>query len=350
MKIHNVVILFVSVFFAVFLFYSYVNQKSVSFNRTNIEYANMLTAACHDAAKTINVDSATLATGVWDDKEKIGDTLGVFYGSLSRSLNLQAGTGARYTVEYTPFVLLVDINGFYLSYNACFDEYGNAIVPQDLDALNVVSNLNTWTDTYHDNIVRFYLTDYVEVTTRANNYYAGERTAVWEQLTKAGEADTALAFLIDDTLFSQERVYAIVTKIESIINYYLNSQTVNVDGYNTGYQVTLPQLTGEEWSRMLKNPTVISFMQGRQGILESNMLNIYAYAAGELTESYLYFIMDGYYYRIDGNVETETITITENGVTRTTQRYLYNGTPIETFYTSMEECARQGAVPAEAFY
>lgn len=339
MKIHHIVIFFSGIFLVFFLWYSWNNQKPVSFNRTNIEYANKLTSACYDAAQTIDGEELGSKKGVWNSLEDRKNTLFVFYKSLAKNLNKDNDVQITSIPEYTPFVLLVDTNGFYLSYNACFDEYGNAVVPKNMDSINVISNLNTWVDTFSGISVRFYLNDYVDVTTSDGRFYSGLRDNVYEQLPDGEKA--VLSFLMDNDRFEENRIYVVAKTIEDTINYYLNTQSINVTGYNTGYQVTLPQIKHEDWSRMLQHPTVISFMQGKQQYVDGRMLNIYSYASGELNTGYRYFVADGLYYRIDKTTGL-VYGVDEDGVITAT----YQGIPVSGFYSSVEECAKEGAIPS----
>lgn len=335
MKIHNIVIFLLAIMVAVFVPYNYISQKPIAYNRTNAEYAAILTAACHDAAKTISLDTEDLA---WAEGGKIEDTLKVFYTALASSVYGTDSTRAASIAEKTPFVILVDMDGFYLSVNACFDEYGNYIVPEESDRINSITTLNTWTESYFGNIVRFYLTDKVEVTLSDYGCLKGTRQEVYETLSDMGKT-AGLEFLGDTSLFEEARIAAITGRIEDTINYILNTQTVNVDGYNTGYNVTLPRLTGEDWSRMLKNPTVISFLQGKQEVIGNRMFNVYAYAAGELTSLYPYFIVDGEYLWSRREVTEETDAEGH-------RIFTYKGIPVTKFYRNQKACAEKGAVPA----
>lgn len=340
MKIHNVILIFIGLFFAFFLLFSYQNQTAVHYSQRNTEYAEKLTSACYDAAQTISADFVGKPAGCWDSKAAREETLKIFYKSLAQNLGLDTEVRSRGIQDYTPFVLLVDNPGFYISYNACFDEYGNAIVPDDLDSINVVSELNTYVGTYDNHTVRYYLNDYVDVTLSDGSFYTGERTEVYNNLPHS--AKTVLSFLNDSVSFGEMRVEAVVGKVEQVINYYLNTQMINVSNYNTGYQVALPQLTGEDWSRMIAHPTVISFAQGEQEPMDGRMLNVYAYAAGELNKGYLYIILDGEYYCIDKELKNQLQKSVEGpGIV-----YTYNGERIDALYNSMEECAEAGAVPA----
>lgn len=210
-------------------------------------------------------------------------------------------------------------------------------MPDEIDQVNSITTLNTWTETYAGNIVRFYLDDEVAVTLADYGYFTGTREKVFAALTDAGRT-AGLEFLGDKEQFAEARIAAITNRIEDTINYILNTQTVNVDSYNTGYNVTLPRLSGEDWSRMIKNPTVISFLQGKQQVIGTRIHNIYAYASGEFTGFYPYFIADGEY----RSCKELTKEVTEDG----NIIYTWMGVPVTRYFYSMKACAEKGAVPA----
>lgn len=346
MKLHHYIIMFVAFVFSFFILYNYINQRSVAYNRTNIEYANALTSACHDAAKTINADNLTYNAGVWRTRADIERTLSAFYETLSRNFGGTSDLIGLSMQEKTPFVLLVDVDGFYTSHNVVFDEYGNATVPWNFEGVNAVSGLNTWAKSYGNYIVRYFLSDYIEVTTQSGNKFAGLREAAVSQMQAAGTFSNAtLGFLLDEDQFKEEKSVVITSKLEKQINYLLNTQKINVDRYYTGYDVTMPASIGEDWSRLTKNPTVISFMQGNQEQLDSHSLNVFAYAAGELTQSNIYFVDGDLYYPLDAATRS-TVTVTVNGKNSEKTVYTFNGNPITAFYYSPEEAAATGATPA----
>ena len=347
MKIHNYVIIFCAFVMAFFIFWNFKTQRSSSYSRTNIEYANSLTAACHDAAKTIRMDLLGEYQGVWRLKSARERTLNMFYDTLSRNFGSISTVLEEEMKEKTPIVVLVDVDGFYISYNAKFDEYGNSVTPFTYEQVDVVSSLNTWAERSGTAVVRYYLSEYVDVTLADGTIWSGNRKTVYNNLVDAGRLISDLVYLNNADEFQERKQNCIAAKLEKQINYYLNTQMINVSRYNTGYNVTMPASIGEDWARMTKNPTIIAFMQGNQEQTTGRVLNVYAYCAGELTNANVYFIYDGYYYPISMATKTDrTVTI---GVSSTeyiqTTVYVFNGTDIIQFYFSEEDCAAQGALP-----
>lgn len=352
MKLHHYIIIICSFIIVAFVAFNFITQRTIAVNQTNIEYANYLTAACHDAAKTIDIDKIDESVGVWRNRSDIDYTLSIFYETLARNFGSKGDILGDIIKQKTPFVALIDTNGFYISYNAVFDKYDNSVISASSEDVNVVSEINTWTETVGTCIVRYYLSDYVQIILDNNEVYSGNRYNVYKQLSLSGLLIPELDYLINDNDFNNSKNHAIITKIEQQLNYYANTQLINVNDYCTGYNITLPEIEGEYWARMIKSPSVISFMQGEQQILTGNLLNVYAYAAGELTSKIPYFVdSDDYYHRLDNElVTTVNTTVTINGVDTTVIEYYFNGNPITEFYSSMEECAKAGAVPAPDEY
>lgn len=338
MKLSNLVIIFVTGFLVFFMWHSYVAQKTISYNTTNKEYSIALATACHDAVKGLKTEYCD-NDGIFTSKMR-EESLKRFYDSLARSMGVDDTYLEESLVDKTPFVIFIDNTGFYISYNANYDEEGL----DDASAYekpNVMTNLNTWSENRSGIKVRYYLSDWVDVIFPNGTMYSGTRQDVY---AKSGN-HYLLAYLNDDADFDKNKRDVIIKRIENVINHILNTQVVNVDRYATGYQVSLPQITGEEWSRMLKNPTVISFLQGKQVNMENQLLNIYGYAAGEITEENMYQIKGNYYYPVDTNgIEKTVETVIENGQTITVIKYKESGSNINNF-GNMLECAEQGKNP-----
>ena len=127
----------------------------------------------------------------------------------------------------------------------------------------------------------------------------------------------------------------------------------------------MPEISGEDWSRLLQNPTVISFLQGRSVAQKNKIINIYSLSGGELMQKYHYFIDENDYYhclegkcldsagnnRIEKKAITKTVSYkdyTDHGKPapidkeRETTVYVntFDGKIINTIYPSMEECSK----------
>lgn len=341
MKIQHVLMLAISIATLFFTIYTFHSRKVAQYENANIGYSEKIQAACYDAAKTINISHVRNGNGAWDTPSAQNLTLDIFYRSLALSLDKESSSRNE-IAEMTPIVVLADSGGFYICYNACFDTYENTKTPSSIDGRSVISGINTYSETYGDYMVHFYLTDYVEVILPDGSYLSGTRQEVSESLPD--ETKLQLSFIASESEFIKSRTETISSKIEETLNYYVNTQFINADAYHTRYQISIPKLSGESWARSIENPTIIAFFQGEQDYLEGHLLSSYAYAAGEMSACDLFFIQDGAYYRVDPALNIQKIL--ENGI----YKYYFNGKQIDRFFTSMKDCAAAGAVPSDQIF
>lgn len=414
------------------LFYNITLQDKAS--TLNTEYADKLAAACTDAAATIDMSEIENEGAAWHKDTKKNETLDVFYTTLGYGFNKKYLKENDDLEIFTPVVCMIDMDGFYISHDYIFDkesgvkmadEHGNELSDAEKYKSNApisgLTSLNTWSKVFRKNtreyLVRFYLNDYVEVTIMSDildtsgkslqgKTIYGEREDVYTEIdniykrltTAESSSLEALAFLKhenDNKNGAAERKWTayqldcpgniafdivkndvIIRSLNHQIEYYINKHNLSADDYNQKYTFTMPEISGEDWSRLLQNPTVISFLQGRHTMQEdNNFLNIYSLAGGEIMEKYHYFIDDtGVYHCLEGvcldssgnnritKVEKEEIkkyknyaaaadaTITDKEKKIKVTEYYFDGELITKTYPSMEMCAQKGAQACKCAY
>ena len=358
MKFSNFILIFMGIALCLGLIIFINADITQKANTQNIEYANKLTSACFDAAQTMNTENVEKYSCVWNDEEDLMDTLDTFYNSLVYSFNWDNAGRVEEMALYTPVVCLIDINGYYISHNVVFNTSGTVTIPSDAEKRNGLTALNTWTKSYGGVLLRYYLNDYVEVYATDGSKYEGNRNDVYALLLEKRPGSTEvveLAFLTNDAEFNSRKNELIIREINNQCEYYINRHNVIGDNYEMQYTFEMPEVAGEDWSRMLQNPTVISFLQGYSTKADNRMLNIYALGGGELVQNYHYFIEGDEYHCIesDPNVTKTTRTVTTDyesegtvkHVTTTYVVYQYNGHDIEAIYPNQTECAKRGATP-----
>ncbi len=363
MKISDFVLVFIGIAMC-FLVVSFINvditQKA---NDQNKEYSTKLSSACLDAARTMNSENIERYGKVWTGEDDLNDTLSVFYNSLVYSFNWDNQGRVDEMALYTPVVCLIDIDGYYISHNVVFDATGLVEIPSDAEKRNGLTTLNTWTKSYNGVLLRYFLNDEVEVYTLDGKKYEGDRKEVYaiisEDLPGSTEV-TELSFITDDDEFNKRKNELIVREINTACEYYINRHNVIGENFDTRYTFEMPEIAGEDWSRLLENPTVISFLQGYSSKAENRTLNIYALGGGELTQNFHYFIVGDEYHCIetDPDVEKDTRSVVTSyesagetkSVTTSYVVYKYSGTEIDAIYNTQTECARLGATPHECIY
>lgn len=414
MKFSDYILVFIIVFFgfSIILFRT-VNTYSES-GITNTEYANKLTTACNDAAKTIHLENVK-DDGVWLSAEDRNETLETFYNTLEYCFNADDTVQESEIKVYTPIVCLVDLNGYYVAYNSSFDETvidGEKIIKRETNANNAniekqykkmventitVSNLNTWATTYNSGFtVRYFLNDHIEIITPTGKIVSGTRADVddflQQELAKNNPSGTygistanlsaeqrrgemieepsINDLLRDDSVYASFKNSTVIQQINKTIEYYINQQNLMASTFDIPYKFTMPEIKSEDWCRLLENPTVLSFLQGSQMITHTGYINVYSLAGGELIKEKMYFITSEVinekdvltYHYIHGrcgadlirNEGTNTVTVKDGTKTKTINYkyyyFTYKGQEIKTFYSSMEECAKKGAYPCECVY
>ena len=136
MKFSDYVLIFLGIVLC-FGIVSFINVDiTKKVNTQNIEYSSKLTAACYDAAQTMNTDNVEKHGCVWNDEDDLNDTLTVFYNSLVYSFDWDNQGRVDEMALYTPVVCLVDINGYYISHNVVFDTSGMVQIPSDAEKRN----------------------------------------------------------------------------------------------------------------------------------------------------------------------------------------------------------------------
>ncbi len=363
MKFSNFAIVFmgIAICFGIIIFMNVDITKRVG--QENVEYGNKLTSACWDAAKTMRRENLETYGHVWHNNEDLNNTLDVFYTSLTYSFNWDTQGRVNEMALYTPVVCLVDMDGYYISHNVVFNQTGLITTATDPDKRNGLTSLNTWTQTFGNAVVRFYLNDYVTVYAPNSVEYKGERVDVLTRIMKdfgSGGWVSSISFLGNTSQFNKIKNALIVREINDQCEYYINRHNVVGDNYEMQYTFELPEISGEEWARLLEHPTVISFLQGYSSIADNRMLNIYSLAGGELTTNYHYFIdpSTNTYHCIEACrgvtksvVNVPSVNLAEGTTTYTQQvQYYYHGNLIEAIYSTQTECARLGATPHECVY
>lgn len=332
-------------------------------NTENVEYANKLTSAVWDAAKTMKRENLETYGHIWHNRNDLNETMDVFYNSLVYSFNWDTQGRLSEMALYTPVVCLIDEDGYYISHNVVFDETGVVSIPDSANERYGLTGLNTWTKTYGGVILQFYLSDRVTVYARDGKEYSGNRYDVYDELCRAypgGYEPTYLAFIVNDPAYNKEKNELIIREINSQCEYYINNHNIIGDDYEMKYTFEMPEISGEEWMRLLEHPTVISFLQGYTSAADNRLLNVYALAGGEITVNYHYFIEAGTntYHCIEAEpgVQRHTVRVpvtnVATGETIYTEyvTYTYHGSPITAIYSSQTECAQQGAYPCECVY
>lgn len=346
MSLSNCIIFFVAIFIGIYTSLFMQIRFTQSTNHANNLYAKYAVTACQDALEQNLLDDETDALkkeddednkkNIWNEAETRNNAVNTFYKTLGLCLN-KAEDGYYSEMEVmTPVICLVDFDGYYISYNGAYDDLTTS--PEGYENIHTITPLNTWAEDVKGYTIRYFLSDYVEVTVPSGVIKRGNREDVYEKIQ-----DSALSFLQDQEEFESQKNACIVQCLNDQIEYYINNLNLKADGYDTQYHVSLPENKGETWGGLIENPCIIGFVQGHTYRIRDQRLSVFGFASYDLSEPLHYFILENpegemtYFCYEEKKLKGE-INNHDNSL-------FYNGNQIEEFYESMKECAQKGAYP-----
>lgn len=309
-----------SIFFAVILGTSLfiIGVHTALLQYQSIESAEM------ERAVSVSTDAA-LAKADIDEKavftqEKARkNAVNAFYQQLNKSLGY-SGSREQLSFTHVPFVVLVDNDGYYVSYQTVdYDKNGSPF-----DGL-AITNLRTYSTDYNGYNVRFYLDNMVDVTTSSGLTYSGTYTEVYAMLSNP----VALNFMSDKNSFLDEKRSSIVTVIQEELVYLIKNLNTKQNDHNREYDLALPATDDDNEARLLDSPSVIAFFQGAQKGSTKGYINVYAFSGSILDDVVLYYEKEdsrgNLYYHEKGCAELGADEEIEGKI--------------------MEDCAKDGAIP-----
>lgn len=275
MKIHDWALIFLGIFITYFLVIFISVKTTQAENVKDIRYSDYLTTATEDAISSIHTNGTDLIFGTKENRKKASN---IFYDTLSHCLE-NVVRGESYVQDMVPFIIYVDVNGFYVQYRD---------FTSSNELATIITPINTWNSSFDNGnyLVRYSLNEDVEVLDRTTgNTYKGNRFDVYNK------ANTVELYYLTQDTFYEERDYVVLQKIEDAINYYCNNYNyTNPMGYT--YEVTLPRTKGTDEGRFIDQPCIISFLQGEWFGLTGTDANIYAFSGAEVTTPVMYGVTD----------------------------------------------------------
>ena len=190
----------------------------------------------------------------------------------------KAGYKADDMYYYVPCIFLVDDNGYYVNYSKLVDNNGVS------EITNMTTGLNTWTENYGDYIVKFHLSNLVEVTKPDGTDCQGDYLSLYAKLGSPSD----LSFMSSKETFEDERNSVVCYITEEAINYYITTHNDYVNRDERKYVFTMPRIDNFE-SRLMDQPSVISFVQGIQRATGKGYINAFAFTGAIKDKAVLYY-------------------------------------------------------------
>lgn len=271
-------ILFIFLVFWFFAKGAYVTKEE----DVTVTYTEYLTNACDDAMSTVDQEE----TIVFDTEAKRKKALEQFYHTLGRNFNNIDTNKESLLYDKIPCVLLIDNNGFYVSYT---EKY---IASDGMHySGQVCSGINTWLGKYDVYFVQFYLDDTIKVTKSGSDrivrgYYAD----VYEELVNSGMSVANLTFLQNKESFLLEKDAIIINEVNEQAEYYINSHNKAFGNNYLNYSFTMTKSEQDDLQGKLVEPAVLSFIQGPQTTISDEWINVYALSASQRKQMLTYSV------------------------------------------------------------
>lgn len=292
-----------------------------------MSYKKIINAAVDDATyamKEVESDDKTIDygySGIWDKKVNLNAQIGVnaFFDSLYNNFGIKGNMSAeKYLQLYVPAVVVVDYNGIQTSSIEIREEidsrtgetkqtiehvlkpkryytytYGVTNSGEFIDSRTQIDYLesqkNKMAVTLHT--IEFTIDDYIShrstidevqgfyVTDSKNNIVLATGYTGTNKQAKAAEIAVKLLELKDD----------VISEISmSEVNFAINKNNIYAKAQGIRYDFIFPPTTKEDWLTTIKNPGIITFVQGLA--TGNKKLNYKTYGTTDVTLTTRYYL------------------------------------------------------------
>ncbi len=260
------------------------------------EYAQYLQSATKAG---VSAASNYLKNGnLFKNEDSRKAAVNAYYDILIKCFNYDFTTSAELVKYYTPCILMVDNDGYYIEYTETYTEDGYGAYT------DVITPINKWSAVYGDYYVEFHLDNSVRVIYNGETH-DGLYSDVFKKLGKpsslySGSNPELPDFSSSEKEFAQTKQEYIINIVQDRLEYYVNThqEFFNQKG-NVQYAFTLPKITGDDWGRLLDAPTMMGLLQGVQIPHSDSFINIYSFTGNEITETQKYYILYDHTYEIN---------------------------------------------------
>lgn len=223
-------------------------------------------------------------TPVFQEEEARADAIQAFTESFNVGFNY--GKMRENMKDMTvPFILLVDTDGYYVNYTRNYSKVGS-YVPEE--SKRITSALQTYSRSYGDYRVRFYLNDTITVTDKEGMTRTGTRKKlVGIYGNDARDKTSPLWFLHSEDSFQSEKTDVVLGTLEDEINYYVEFHNDN-NKHDFLYKFQIPRDMNGYNARYLSEPSIISFVQGYSMVNGKDHVNTFALTGATLQDAKRY--------------------------------------------------------------
>lgn len=300
--------------FAFFLAFILILPILVNSNRLAVaselesEYTAYINAACK-AGLSAAYDNTTDGD-VFSESSNRELAVETYYKTLAECFNTEASTEEDMAKYCTPCIILVSNDGYYIEYIETRKGSDGHYYDSD-----IITPIYKWVKRYNGFAIEYHLDTSISL-----EYEGKIHSGTYDEIRAEFDDNPRISYQLSDTVFFDEKRDIITGDIEKQLEYFVNEH----DGFynqknDFTYQFTLPKISGESWGRMLEQPTIIGFLQGRQLQYKDRVLNAYSFSGNEMEEEKQYYIKKVgdtlYYHEMDcpevSGMKGKSYTMTE---------------------------------------
>lgn len=327
-------IIYMTILISVFMVYHVDVESDTVYSQETEEFTRHLTRAVKAAVSSNEYEQVGQIMCLFDSEEKREKAATLFFNTFEQGLNYINDSNMRDDLKmHVPVLALIDTDGYYIVYNAPYNASDGVAFK------STITPINTWSAASRNNayLIRYYLSDYVEVyDTHANQYITGQYDEVYQKMG----CPVGLEDFASEERFQEAKNDIIIQELQDNIEHYINEYNYTVNSYSKNgirteydlhYNFTLPKVAYEDWCGLIESPSSMAFYQGIQIPNTNRDLNIYAMCGGKL------LLNKGYY------------------ITKSNGEYVYHkvgcslleGSDKRIYRKTKEACAKQGAFPCK---
>ncbi|MEK3823828.1 hypothetical protein [Paenibacillus sp. FSL K6-1558] len=276
MKITELSIVFILIFFPLFYILSFHTQDAQEANELAYRYKTALQTAVMDAGAVMHQNEKQHAEAGYDsakfvkaDKEL---ALTTFTQTMALNMGIQDDKEAiQHMFNYIPAIVVLDYDGYYI-----FAKETEMTGELENSYRHVWSPKKPYTYSDSDgNSINFTLEGYVYA------YDAGAEKWI-EGFQQELASNSTIPLLQDSTTFEQVRRSRIVTRIQEELADVINRHNEFARRNGVAYLFTMPLVSQEDWYNSINDTGIMAFIQGIA--VGGQKINNYAIGGGRLVK------------------------------------------------------------------
>lgn len=246
MKMHNIVILFIIIFSAVFSVFEIRQQALNKVTLQKSRYDSIMENAIDCAAECLVIKDS--GDSPFIQKEEAVDVL---FHSLYAGFGILDDVEAQEQLKlYIPVIMVVGYDGCYFWYHDTYDNHGTNIVEQWSERIPF-----QYYDSTNKKMVDFTINDLAYLYDDTGDF---SHVATREDLKLLFPS---VGLFSTEEEFNEIRRTTITDIITNRMNYYINNYNMIASNYGINYEFSIPYFDDNTWARTIDDVSIVMMLQ-----------------------------------------------------------------------------------------